>query len=138
MAASNNALFDAARDDFLTGDLGWVSTGISVALVRNYNVFDANDVILGDVTSSGTLNTDADQSLTGRSADGTGIADASDALFTSVSDGAGTDHAILIYETGGSNRVIAHIGTGTNLPVQPNGGNITITWQNSGSRIFKL
>ena len=35
-------------------------------------------------------------------------------------------------------RVIAFIDTATGLPVTPNGGDITITWDNGANKIFKL
>lgn len=68
-----------------------------------------------------------------------GVFDGTDVTFTSVSGA--TCEAILIFrKTGGANTawpLIAYLDTGvTNLPVTPNGGNITITWNASG--IFGL
>jgi len=37
-----------------------------------------------------------------------------------------------------TSRLIAWIDTGTNLPVTPNGGDITVQWDAGANRIFKL
>ena len=49
--------------------------------------------------------------------------------------------ALVIYQDSGvsaTSRLIAYIDTATGLPVTPNGGNITVTWDNGANRIFKL
>lgn len=67
-----------------------------------------------------------------------GVFDGADVTFTAVSGS--TVEALVIYiDTGSSatSRLVAYIDTGvTNLPVTPNGGDITITWNASG--IFAL
>ena len=76
-----------------------------------------------------------------------GVADAADVTFTAV--GAGSAIAgILVFQssavTGGADvaasaqRVIAYIDTATGLPVTPNGGDITVAWDNGSNKIFKL
>lgn len=67
-----------------------------------------------------------------------GVFDAADVTFTAVSGA--TAEAIVIYiDTGSSatSQLVAFIDTGvTGLPVTPNSGDITITWNASG--IFAL
>lgn len=67
-----------------------------------------------------------------------GVFDGGDVTFTAVSGA--TVEALAIYiDTGvaGTSRLVAYIDTGvTGLPVTPNGGDITITWNASG--IFAL
>jgi hypothetical protein len=67
-----------------------------------------------------------------------GVFDGADVTFTAVSGS--TVEALVIYidtGTAGTSRLIGFIDTGvTNLPVTPNGGDISITW--SGSGIFAL
>ena len=49
--------------------------------------------------------------------------------------------ALLIYKDTGTEAtspLIAYIDTATGLPVTPNGGNITVTWDNGTNKIFKL
>ena len=67
-----------------------------------------------------------------------GLFDGDNVTFTAVSGA--TVEAIVIYiDTGNTatSRLVAYIDTGvTGLPVTPNGGDITITWNASG--IFQL
>lgn len=68
-----------------------------------------------------------------------GVFDGGDLTFPSVS-GATVEALVLYRKNAGANttwRLIAYIDTGvTGLPVTPNGGNITVTWNASG--IFAL
>lgn len=67
-----------------------------------------------------------------------GLFDGDNVTFSAVSGN--TVEALVIYiDTGtpGTSRLVAYIDTGvTGLPVTPNGGDITITWNASG--IFQL
>lgn len=67
-----------------------------------------------------------------------GVLDGADVTFTAVS-GDPCEAIILFLDTGtpSTSRLVAYIDTGvTGLPVTPNGGDITITWNASG--IFAL
>lgn len=68
----------------------------------------------------------------------TGTFDAADVTYTSVSGN--SVEALVIYKdtgTAGTSSLIAYIDTvASGLPVTPNGGNITVTWNASG--IFAL
>lgn len=68
-----------------------------------------------------------------------GVFDGDNVTFTAVS-GASVEALVLYRKNSGANttwRLIAYIDTGqTGLPVTPNGGDITITWNASG--IFAL
>ncbi len=69
-----------------------------------------------------------------------GVVDGADVTFTSVS-GVHIEAIILFLDTGtpATSRLVAYIDTGvTGLPVTPNGGNITITWDNGAYKIFAL
>ena len=67
-----------------------------------------------------------------------GVFDGGDVTFSAVSGN--TVEALVIYidtGTAGTSRLVAYIDTGvTGLPVTPNGGDISITWNASG--IFAL
>lgn len=68
-----------------------------------------------------------------------GVADAADITFTAVSGA--TVEALIIYKDTGvssTSNLIAYIDSATGLPATPNGGDITVTWDNSANRIFKL
>jgi hypothetical protein len=67
-----------------------------------------------------------------------GVFDGSDVTFAGVS-GATAEALVIYIDTGtaGTSRLVAFIDTGvTGLPVTPNGGNITVTWNATG--IFAL
>ncbi len=67
-----------------------------------------------------------------------GTLDADNATWTAVS-GATVEAIVLYIDTGvaGTSRLVAYLDTGyTGLPVTPNGGNITATWDAAG--IFTL
>lgn len=67
-----------------------------------------------------------------------GVLDGADVTFTAVS-GATVEALVLYLDTGvaGTSRLVAYLDTGvTGLPVTPNGGDISVTWNASG--IFAL
>ena len=66
-----------------------------------------------------------------------GVFDAADVTFTAVT-GASVEALIVYKDTGSAatSPLIAYIDSATGLPVTPNGGDITITWNASG--IFAL
>lgn len=66
------------------------------------------------------------------------VFDGDNVTYTEVS-GSSAEAIVIYIDTGvaGTSRLVAYIDTGvTGLPVTPNGGDITITWNASG--IFKL
>lgn len=66
-----------------------------------------------------------------------GVFDADNVTFTAVS-GASVESVNLLKDTGTSSTsdLIAYFDTGTGLPVTPNGGDITVTWNASGIFTF--
>jgi len=139
-----NALFDPGREGFLDGSISWATPVIKVALVRGYT-FNAAHKFVSDVTATGTLAATS-AALTSKTVTN-GVADAGDITFSAVATNA-SNHYLLIFQssavTGGADvaataqRVIAYIDTGTNLPAVPNGGDITVAWDNTGNKIYKL
>lgn len=63
--------------------------------------------------------------------------DAGDVTLLAVT-GDPSEVVILYIHTGteSTSRLICYIDTATGLPVTPNGGNITITWDNGANKIF--
>lgn len=140
-----NALFDPGREGFLLGEIDWDTAVFKAALVRGYT-FSAAHKFVSDVTGAGgtlVATSAALSSKTGTS----GVADAADVTWTAVASGAAIA-AVVIFQssavTGGADvaataqRVVAFIDTATGLPVTPNGGDITVTWDNGTNKIFKL
>lgn len=131
-----NALYDKGREGFLDGSIDWDTDTIKVALVDTgvYTVNLSTHDFLDDVTGVvGTAQTLGTKTVTA------GVADAADVTFTSVSGN--SVEALVIYKDTGvaaTSRLIAYIDTATGLPVTPNGGNITVAWDNGANKIFKL
>lgn len=144
-----NALYDPGREGFLLGQIDWDTAVIKASLVRltagGAAVFTASHKFVSDLTATHTLaaTSAAFTSVTGTS----GVGNAASITFTAVAANANA-HVLVIYQssavTGGGDvaataqRLICWIDTGTNLPVTPNGGDITITWDTGANKIFKL
>lgn len=136
-----NALYGLARQAFLSQSpaLDWDTDNIKVSLV--------------DITSAYTVSIDVDQfyddgpeanvvatsSNLGTKTVTLGVADAADVTFSAVS-GAVSGALVIWKDTGtpSTSPLIAYIDTATGLPVTPNGGNITVTWDSGANKIFKL
>jgi len=133
-----NALYDYGRNSFLNGDIDYTNDTIEVYLidVADYSVDLANHQYLTSVGSAARV---ANATLAGKST-AAGVADASDTVLTSVT-GDQCEALILVRDTGveATSNLIAYIDTAAaGLPVTPNGGDITITWDNGANKIFKL
>lgn len=68
-----------------------------------------------------------------------GVADAADLTLTAVT-GDRFEIVIIYKDTGveSTSRLLAHLDSGTNLPITPNGGDVLVQWANTATRIFKL
>ncbi len=137
-------MFDPAREGFLKGEIVWTSTPtIKASLVRGYT-FDATDKFVSELTGA-TIH--ATVTLANKTATN-GIADADDITTFGTPSANANDHVIIIYQAsavgGGADvassaqRLIAYIDTANGLPIQPNGADIAITWDNGANKIFKL
>ena len=133
-----NALYDLGREGFLDGSIDWDTDNIKIMLIDEADdtIDLAADNDLADragaaiVATSGNL---ASKTVTA------GVADAADVTFTAVTGD--VSESIDIYQDTGvsaTSRLICNIDTATGLPVTPNGGDITVTWDSGANRIFKL
>lgn len=140
-----NALFDPGREGFLDGTIDADTAVLKIALVRAYT-FAASHKFVSDVTTaSGVLHVTS-AALASKTVT-SGVFDAADVVFTAVAANA-SNHSVLLFQSsavgGGADvaataqRVIAWIDTGTNFPIVPNGGDVTIAWDNGANKIFKL
>lgn len=131
-----NAIYPLFKQALLDGSANTdMSAGtVKVALVDTgtYTYSGAHD-FYNDVSGVvGTPQTIGSKTFTN------GTFDGADVTFSSVS-GASVEALIIYIDTGVSttSRLVAYIDTGvTGLPVTPNGGDITVTWNASG--IFTL
>lgn len=133
-----NALYDLGREAFLNADIDWTADDIRAILIDtgNYTVNLATHDFLNDVGGSARVATSG--AFSGKTTTA-GVADANNVTFTAVS-GASVE-AIIIYKhtgTEATSNLIGYIDTATNLPITPNGGDITISWDNGANKIFKL
>ena len=126
------ALLNNSADSALTGS---GATGLYVALVDTGTyTFSSAHQFYSSLT--GIVGTDQEITVTTLV---NGTVDGNDVTFTAVS-GVSVEALVLYRKNAGANttwRLIAYIDTSvTGLPVTPNGGDITITWNASG--IFTL
>ena len=130
-----SALIQGSADSDLDGT---GSTGVWAALydVGAGGAYDAADEFYSDL-SAGIVGTPVEIGATKSYT--SGIFDGADVTWTSVS-GAVSEAIVIYRKNGGADttwRLVAYLDTNvTGLPVTPNGGNITVTWNASG--IFAL
>lgn len=133
-----NALFGLGREGFLDGSIDWDTDNIKMLLVDTgaYTVNLTTHKFHSDVAGAAIIATSgnlASKTVT------LGVADAADVTFTSVT-GVSSEALIIYKDTGvsGTSRLIAYIDTGTGLPITPNGGDITVVFDNGANKIFQL
>lgn len=132
-------LYDKGREGFLDGSIDWDTDDIRVILIDTgaYTANQATHDFLDDVAGGARIAVSS--ALGSKTATG-GVADASDVTFSAVS-GASVEAIVLYKHTGtdSTSRLIAYIDSATSgLPVTPNGGDITVQWDNGANKIFKL
>lgn len=142
-----SALFDGGRQSFLEGGIAYLTDTIKIMLIDQaiYNPNVATDNFFGDITSTARIgnssgHTRADMPTLAGKTSTAGVADANDVTFTTVSAGAALASLVIFKDSGadGTSRLIAKIDSGTGLPVTPNGGDITVAFDNGANKIFKL
>jgi hypothetical protein len=135
-----NALFAKGRQGFLDGSIDWDTDDIRCAIIDHADDTPviATDTFLGDIASAAIVARTA--ALTGKTVTD-GVADAADVTFSAVTGD--PCESLVIYKYNASDaaaRLIAYIDTTSAgaFTVTPNGGDITIVWDNGANRIFKL
>lgn len=133
-----NALYDKFKEDCLEGVHTLSTDDIRVVLVdlADYS-FSAAHEDLADVPAGARVAVSG--SFTSKAVTG-GVFDAADVTFSSVTGD--ESEALIIYihtGTDATSRLIAFLDTGiTGMPVTPNGGDITVTWDSGANKIFAL
>ena len=134
----SNALYDAGRNAFAKGDIDWLNDTIKCQLLdADYTPNLSTNDFLDDVASAARVGTA--QTLAGKTASA-GVVDANDVVFTAVTNATNVTMILIYKDTGveGTSQLIALYDTATNLPVTPNGGDITVQWSSGANKIFKL
>ncbi|TDZ92168.1 hypothetical protein [Mycobacteroides salmoniphilum] len=130
-----NALYDHARESILQADIDWEVDNFKVCGVdATYTPNIATHQYLSDIT--GVVCTSSNLSSKSWTA---GVADAADVTFPTVT-GSTIVRWIIYKDTGtaGTSRLVAMFDTASGLPVIPDGTNITVTWDNGASRVFRI
>lgn len=138
-----NALYPKFKQSLLAGDsnvdldTNTATDGVYAILVDTADeAYNSADQFYSDLTGAGLIGTE--QRITTPTV-ALGVFDGDNVTFTAVT-GDQCEAIILFRKNSGANttwRLVAFIDTGvTGLPVTPNGGDITITWNASG--IFAL
>lgn len=96
----------------------------------------ATDQFLSDITAGARIFTSA--GLANKSG-ASGVFDADDITITAVT-GASIESIVLYKDTGSAatSPLILYVDTATGLPFTPNGGDLTIQWDNGANKIFAL
>jgi hypothetical protein len=139
-----NASYTAFKSGILTGAYDLDTAVIKVALVAGY-VYSANHSTMADVTGAGGTLNGTPATLTNITV-AAGVFDADDATITTTASS--STHALIVYQasaiTGGADvtaanqRLMWYFDTGTNLPITPGAGVLTITWPNTAGKIYKV
>ena len=136
-----NAIYPYFKELCLTSnancDLTTVTVKVALVDTANYTYNIAHD-FYNDVNQASAV-VGTPQTIGGSPTVTAGTFDGADVTFTSVT-GATVEALVIYVDTGGADTtdpLVAYIDTGvTNLPVTPNGGDISIQWDASG--IFTL
>lgn len=124
-----NAFYYEGINQIGQGGIDLVGATIKAALVSSasYTPNLATDDFLNDIAGGAIIA--AGVALTSKSFTGSGVYNAANTTWTSVSGGAAA-YIVLYKDTGSSatSNLIALYDTATGLPVTPNGGDITAAW----------
>lgn len=139
-----NASYTPFKNGIMTGLYDMDTAVMKCALVAGY-VYSAAHTFMSDVTGAGGTVNGTPAVLANPQVSG-GIFDADDCTITTTASG--STHCLIVYQasapTGGADvaataqRLMFYFDTGTNLPITPGTGNVTITWPNTGGKIYKI
>jgi len=130
-------LYDKGREGFLAGDIDWDGDDIKVVLTDHTDDTPnlSTDEDLADI-SAGTVVTSPNL---GTKTVAAGVADAANTTFTAATgDAADSFSGYQDTTVEATSRLIWYDDAATGLPVTPNGGDITIQWDDGANKIFKL
>ena len=140
-----NVLMALGKEGILDDTISMPTGVIKAVAIRGYTPNQAHKFV-SDVTGAGGVLHGTAQPLASKTFTG-GVFDAADVTFTALASNA-SNHGVLIYQasapTGGADvaataqRIVAYLDSGTNLPFIPNGGDITVQFDNTANKIFAL
>lgn len=137
-----NVLYGKGRQKFLEGSIAWLTDTIMVVLVDTNGTtpytYNSAHEFLSDVPGAAQITPNGVATLASKTST-LGVADAADVTMGLVSGQSA--EALVIYKwtgSAGTSPLIAYIDSAVGLPVLPNGGDITIVWDNGANKIFSL
>jgi hypothetical protein len=135
-----SALFNKAKESFISQNPSIDMDTDDIKVVGVDHGTDtpvpATDQFLSDITAGARIFTSgnlASKTVTG------GVFDAADVTVTAVTGN--SIESLVIYKdttVAGTSPLVAFIDTATGLPFTPNGGDLTIQWDNGASKIFAI
>lgn len=133
-----NALYDFGREGFLDGSIDWDTNDIRIILIDEAD--DTIDLAVDDNLDdrAGAARVATSDALASKTVTA-GVADAANKTWSAVTGD--VSESIDGYKHTGvesTSRLIFNIDTATGLPVTPNGGDITVQWDDGANKIFKL
>ena len=133
-----DALYGLGRQKILEGSINILTDDIKTVLVdtATYSVSIDVDEFLDDIPVGERVATSGNMASKTSTL---GVFDAADITFSSVTGD--VSEALVIYKDTGvaaTSPLLAYIDGATGLPVTPNGGDTTITWDSGANKIFKL
>lgn len=134
-----NAWYDSGVEGFAGGDVAWDTSDIRLILIDEADdtIDLAVDDFLDDRASAARVATSG--SFASKTfADG--ILDAADVTLTSVTGDPSESIDVYCHDGGADSarRMLLNFDTATGLPVTPDGGNITVQWDNGTNKIARL
>lgn len=134
----SNAWYDKGLEGFAGGDCAWDTDNIRVILIDEAD--DTIDLAVDDFLDDRAAGSRV--AVSGNLASKTntnGYLDAADLTITSVTGDQSESFDIYIHTgTESTSRLLLNFDTATGLPITPDGGNITITWDNGTNKIARL
>jgi hypothetical protein len=133
-----NSLYDHGRENILNAEVDWHDDDIKLNFIdEGDDAIDlANDEDIADRVSAAIVDTSGNFASKDESA---GVADAANVTVSTVT-GDEFESIDIFKDTGvaATSLLICNIDTATGLPCTPNGGDITVQWDDGANKIFKL
>lgn len=134
-----NGWYAFGLESFAGGDVAWDTGDIRCVLcdAADDTISLAADQFLSDRAGAARV---AVSTSFGTKTFAGGILDAADITITSVTGDQSESVDIYCHDGGAdaARRLLANFDTATGLPITPDGGNITIQWDNGSNKIMRL
>lgn len=138
-----NALYAAGKRALMNKQIDLVNDAINIALVKDTYTFAVEHTSYASSIQTHVAGTPV--ALSGKvvsdfgtpaSSPANAVFDADDPTFTAVASGSTVESCVIYHASSGT--PIAYIDSGVGLPFATNGGNVTVNFSSSITRIFAL